>query len=82
MVRVKKIIKSMTFNRFNVGLFSLMLSIGLIASELNDETQAHLREVEIALENLDYKMVIQKYIDATKASNDLEMGTEHGETKR
>ncbi|HJL92335.1 MAG TPA: tetratricopeptide repeat protein, partial [Woeseiaceae bacterium] len=63
----------MTFNRFNVGLFSLMLSIGLIASELNDETQAHLREVEIALENLDYKMVIQKYIDATKASNDLEI---------
>ena len=73
MIRVKKIIKSMTFNRFNTGLFILMLSAGLIASELNEETQAHLREAEIALENLDYKMVIQKYLDATRSSNDLEI---------
>jgi len=73
MIRVKKIIKSMTFNRFNTGLFIFLLSIGLIASELNEETQAHLREAEIALENLDYKMVIQKYIDATRSSNDLEI---------
>ena len=66
MIQVKRIIKTIIYNRFTIGLSILMLSLGLVASELNEETQAHLREAEIALENLDYKMVIQKYTDAVK----------------
>ena len=52
-------------------IFLLTLSTTSLGQQNND-TEAHLRSAEVALNNFDYDKVIENYINAFNSSNDIE----------
>ena len=52
-------------------IFLLTLSTTSLGQQNND-TEAHLRSAEVALNNFDYDQVIENYINAFNSSNDIE----------
>ena len=67
----KNSIKSITSVRLNVILFISLLCFDLFAQEVNQTTQAHLREAEVALESYNYKKVAAAYENAANSSGDV-----------
>ncbi|MDA9109493.1 tetratricopeptide repeat protein [Woeseiaceae bacterium] len=67
----KNITKSIIYVRLNVIFFISLLCFDLFAQEVNQTTQAHLREAEVALENYNYKKVAAAYEDAANSSGDI-----------
>ena len=67
----KNITKSIIYVRLNVIFFISLLCFDLFAQEVNQTTQAHLREAEVALESYNYKKVAAAYENAANSSSDI-----------
>ena len=64
-------IKSYSSVRLNVIFFISLLCFDLFAQEVNQATQAHLKEAEVALETYNYKKVANAYESAAYSSDDI-----------
>ena len=72
MKTLKNVTISVICERFIYSvIFFLTLSTTSLGQQNND-TEAHLRSAEVALNNFDYDQVIENYINAFNSSNDIE----------
>ena len=72
MKTLKNVTISVICERFIYSvIFLLTLSMTSLGQQNND-TEAHLRSAEVALNNFDYDQVIENYINAFNSSNDIE----------
>ena len=72
MKTLKNVIISIVCKRFIYSvIFFLTVSMTSLA-EPNNDTEAHLRSAEFALNSFDYDQVVESYINAFNSSNDIE----------
>lgn len=72
MKTLKNVTISVVCKRFICSVFFLLTVSMTSLAELNNDTEAHLRSAEFALNNFDYDKVVESYINAFNSSNDIE----------
>lgn len=72
MKTLKNVTISVVCKRFICSVFFLLTVSMTSLAELNNDTEAHLRSAEFALNNFDYDKVVDSYINAFNSSNDIE----------
>jgi tetratricopeptide (TPR) repeat protein len=72
MKTLKNVTISVVCKRFICSVFFFLTVSMTSLAELNNDTEAHLRSAEFALNNFDYDKVVESYINAFNSSNDIE----------
>ena len=72
MKTLKNVTISVVCKRFICSVFFFLTVPMTSLAELNNDTEAHLRSAEFALNNFDYDKVVESYINAFNSSNDIE----------
>ena len=72
MKTLKNVNISVVCKRFICSVFFLLTVSMTSLAEPNNDTEAHLRSAEFALNNFDYDKVVESYINAFNSSNDIE----------
>ena len=72
MKTLKNVIISIVCERFIYSVIFLLTVSMTSLAEPNNDTEAHLRSAEFALNSFDYDQVVESYINAFNSSNDIE----------
>ena len=72
MKTLKNVIISIVCERFIYSVIVLLTVSMTSLAEPNNDTEAHLRSAEFALNSFDYDQVVESYINAFNSSNDIE----------
>jgi len=72
MKTLKNVIISVVCERFIYSVIFLLTVSMTSLAEPNNDTEAHLRSAEFALNSFDYDQVVESYINAFNSSNDIE----------
>ena len=72
MKTLKNVTISVICERFIYSVIFLLTLSTTSLGQQNNDTEAHLRSAEVALNNFDYDQVIENYINAFNSSNDIE----------
>ena len=72
MKTLKNVTISIVCERFIYSVIVLLTVSMTSLAEPNNDTEAHLRSAEFALNSFDYDQVVESYINAFNSSNDIE----------